>query len=77
MTDVSYIEACNVNQMVLDHAIQTISEQLFDDWVFENSNEGTFYSDYRFTEMSGDKYLIDLFHKHYDIKPEDQYWIGD
>jgi hypothetical protein len=69
----SFLE--NENQMVIDAEIQTISEQLFDEWMNSNLDEGTFFADYRFAEMSDSNYLKGRFNQFYDLKPEDQYYI--
>ena len=69
----SFLE--NENQMVIDAEIQTISEQLFDEWMDSNLDEGTFFADYRFAEMSDSNYLKGRFNQFYDLKPEDQYYI--
>ena len=64
----------NVNQMIIDAEIQTISEQLFDNWMAENLNDGQFWADYRFAEMSDSQLVKDEFHKFYGIsKGEDMY----
>ncbi len=69
----SFLE--NENQMVIDAEIQTISEQLFDEWMNSNLDEGTFFADYRFAEMSDSNYLKGRFNLFYDLKPEDEYYI--
>ena len=56
---------------------QRIANDLFDDWNDANLNEGLLYSDYRTAEMSGDTDIIDTFHKHWGIGPNDEYWLGD
>ena len=69
----SFLE--NENQMVIDAEIQAIGEQLFNDWMYENLNEGEFYADFRFAEMSDSNYLKGRFNQHYDLKPEDDYYL--
>ncbi len=69
----SFLE--NENQMVIDAEIQAIGEQLFNDWMYENLNEGEFYADFRFAEMSDSNYLKGRFNLFYDLKPEDQYYL--
>ena len=64
----------DINQMVIDAEIQTISEQLFDDWMNANLDDGQFWADYRFAEMSDSELIKDAFHKFYGIsKGEDMY----
>ena len=64
----------DINQMVIDAEIQTISEQLFDDWMNANLDDGQFWADYRFAEMSDSELIKDAFNKFYGIsKGEDMY----
>ena len=69
----SFLE--NENQMVIDAEIQTISEQLFDEWMDSNLDEGLFYADRRFAEMSDSNYLKGRFNLYYDLKPEDEHYL--
>lgn len=62
-------------QMVIDYAIDIISEQLFDNWQTGNLDEGDMYADYQFAEMSGDPYLQDKFNKFYNLTPEHEYYF--
>ena len=73
MSDTSFLE--NENQMVIDAELQTIAEQLLDDWIYENLNEGQFYSDWRIADMSDSNYLKGRFNQFYDLKPEDEYYL--
>jgi hypothetical protein len=73
MSDTSFLE--NENQMVIDAEMQTIAEQLLDDWIYENLNQGQFYSDWRIADMSDSNYLKGRFNQFYDLKPEDEYYI--
>ena len=64
----------DINQMVIDAEIQTISEQLFNDWMNANLDDGQFWADYRFAEMSDSELIKDAFNKFYGIsKGEDMY----
>ena len=70
----SFLDAANINQMVIDAEIQGISEQLFDDWMNGNLGDGQFWADYRFAEMCDSKEIKDAFHKFYGISEgEDMY----
>jgi hypothetical protein len=69
----SFLE--NVNQMIVDAAIQEIQDQLFDNWVNENSNEGQFFADMRFAEMSGDTYIMGEFNKFYNLTEKDDNYL--
>ncbi len=69
----SFLE--NENQMVIDAEIQTIGEQLFTEWMDSNLDEGEFYADFRFAEMSDSNYLKGRFNLFYDLKPGEQYYL--
>jgi hypothetical protein len=69
----SFLE--NENQMVIDAIYQEIGEQLVEDWVNSNLDEGQMYADFRFAEMSNDNYIKGRFNQFYDLKPEDQYYL--
>ena len=73
MSDVSFLE--NENQMVIDAELQTIAEQLLEDWLYENLNEGQFYSDWRIADMSDSNYLKGRFNQFYNLQPGDDYYI--
>lgn len=63
------------NQMVIDATVVEIGVQLFEQWNDSNLDEGTFYADWQIAKMCNDNYLIDKFHKHYDIKEGDEYFV--
>lgn len=71
----SFLE--DIPQHIVDAEIQAISEQLFDEWMDSNTNEGVFYCDYRFAEMSGNPDIIAQFHEHWEIGPDDEHWLGE
>jgi len=70
----SFLE--NINQMVIDAEVQTISEQLFDEWMNANLDEGTYFADRRFAEMSDSQYIKDEFNKHYELKEDDDDYLN-
>ena len=65
----------NENQMLIDATMSEIADQLLDDWIQSNLDEGQLYSDYRIAEMSSDNYLKDKFNKHYNLNSDDQYYL--
>jgi len=65
----SFLE--DVNQMVIDAVYQEIAEQLLDDWINNNLNEGQYYADKQFAQMSGDKFIFEQFNKFYELKEGD------
>ena len=73
MSDVSFLE--NENQMVIDAELQTIAEQLLEDWLYENLNEGQFYADWRIASMSDSNYLKGRFNQFYNLQPDSDYYI--
>jgi hypothetical protein len=73
MSDTSFLD--NENQMVIDAEIQAISEQLFDNWMYENLNEGQFYADYQFASMSDSNYLKGRFNLFYELDPTNDYYL--
>jgi len=71
----SFLEEMNINQMVIDAAITDIQEQLFEQWSYENLNEGEFYADFRFAEMSDDNFLKQKFNEFYELNPDNDYYL--
>jgi hypothetical protein len=69
----SFLE--DVNQMVIDACYQDIAEQLLDDWINSNLNEGQYYADKQFAEMSGDKFVQSEFNKFYNLKEGDEDYL--
>ena len=69
----SFLE--NENQMIIDATMQEIAEQLLDNWLDSNLNEGQLYSDWQIAEMSSDIYLKQRFNLFYELTPDDQYYI--
>ena len=61
----SFLE--DVNQMVIDACYQDIAEQLLEDWINSNLDEGQYYADKQFAEMSGDEFIYAEFNKFYNI----------
>ena len=53
-----------------------IAANLFDDWNEANLNEGMLYADFRMAQMSDSDVIIDAFHEHWGIGPNDEYWLG-
>ena len=71
--ETSFLE--NENQMVIDAIYQEIGEQLVEDWVNSNLDEGQLFADWRFADMSNDNYIKGRFNLFYDLKPGDQYYL--
>ena len=69
----SFLE--NENQMVIDAEYSYIGEQLVEDWVNSNLDEGQMYADWCFADMAESNYLKGRFNLFYDLKPNDQYYI--
>ncbi len=62
----SFLE--NENQMVIDAEYSYIGEQLVEDWVNSNLDEGQFYADKCFAEMCESNYLKGRFNQFYNLK---------
>lgn len=65
----------NENQMLIDATLAEIGEQLVEDWINSNLDEGQLYSDWCIANMCNDDYLKDKFNKFYNLTPEDQYYL--
>jgi hypothetical protein len=61
--------------MLIDATMAEIGEQLVEDWINNNLDEGQLYSDYQIASMSSSNYLKDKFNKFYELIPEDQYYL--
>ncbi len=72
----SFLDAMNINQMVIDAEITSIGEQLFEDWNNSNLDEGTFWADYQFALMCDSKELKQAFNTYYELKEGDEYYVG-
>jgi len=69
----SFLE--DVNQMVIDAVYSEIADQLLDDWINSNLNEGQYYADKQFAIMSGDKFIFEQFNKFYELKEGDEDYL--
>ena len=69
----SFLE--DVNQMVIDAVYQDIAEQLLDDWINNNLDEGQYYADKQFAEMSGDEFIYNEFNEFYNLKEGDEDYL--
>jgi len=63
------------NQMVIDAIYSDIGDQLVEDWMLSNLDEGQFYADQQVALMSGDSYIRDKFNKFYGLTPSDEEYI--
>jgi hypothetical protein len=69
----SFLE--DVNQMVIDAVYQEIAEQLLEQWINNNLDEGQYYADKQFAEMSGDEFIQSEFNKFYNLKEGDEDYL--
>jgi hypothetical protein len=58
--------------MVIDAVYQDIAEQLLEDWINNNLDEGQYYADKQFAEMSGDEFIQSEFNKFYNLTEIDE-----
>lgn len=72
-TKESFLE--NENQAVIDLIYQEIGEQLVEDWVNSNLDEGQLYADWRFADMSDSNYIKGRFNQHWELIPSDEYYL--
>ena len=72
----SFLDAMNINQMVIDAEMTYIAEELFQQWTDSNSDEGIFYADYRFAEMCESVELKKAFNTYYELNEGDEYYVG-
>jgi hypothetical protein len=63
------------NQMVIDAEMSAIADQLLEDWINSNLDEGQLWADFQFASMCDSNYLKGRFNQFYDLKPEDQYYV--
>lgn len=64
-----------IEQDELDKIIEIVSRQLFDEWMGSNLDDGIFWADYRFAELSNDKTIKNKFNNHWDIKKGEEYYL--
>jgi len=69
----SFLE--NENEMVIDMTYSEIGEQLVQDWINSNLDEGQLYADWCVAEMSSSNYLKGRFNQFYDLTPTDNYYL--
>ena len=67
----SFLE--NENQMVIDAEMSEIADQLLDDWIQSNLDEGQLYSDWRMADMSSSNYLKGRLNQFYELTPDNEY----
>jgi hypothetical protein len=65
----------NENQMVIDATLSEIGDQLVENWLQENLNEGQLYADYQVALMSDNNYLKGRFNQFYNLQPNDEYYL--
>ena len=65
----------NENQMVVGAILSEIGDQLVENWLQENLNEGQLYADYQVALMSDNNYLKGRFNLFYNLQPNDEYYL--
>lgn len=63
------------NQMVIDAILSEIADQLLEDWMNSNLDEGQLYSDWRIADMCDSNYLKGRFNQFYNLTPDNQYYL--
>ena len=72
----SFLDAMNINQMVIDAEMTSIGEHLFQEWNDSNLDEGLFYADYQFALMCDSQELKKAFNTYYELNEGDEYYVG-
>ena len=49
--------------------------ELFNQWNDSNLDEGILYADWKIAQMSNDNYLKGRFNQHWELTPEDEYYL--
>jgi hypothetical protein len=62
--------------MVKDAVFSDIADQLLDDWIQSNLDEGQYYADLQIAYRSGDPMLQDKFNKFYNLTEKDDDYFG-
>jgi len=73
MADVSFLD--DENQMVIEAELSAIGDQMVEDWINSNLDEGVYYADKCFAERCESTYLKGRFNQFYDLKPGDEDYI--
>lgn len=66
----------NENPEVMELIYQEIGEQLVEDWMNSNLDEGQYYADFQVAYMTSNKYIKDRFNQFYDLNPEHDDYLG-
>jgi hypothetical protein len=69
----SFLE--NENEMIIDAIYSEIGEQLVEDWVNSNLDEGQLYADWCFADMSNSNYIKGRFNQFHNLGPTDNYYL--
>ena len=65
----------NENPEVMDLIYREIGEQLVEDWMNSNLDEGQYYADFQVAYMSNNKYIKDRFNQFYELNPEHEDYL--
>ena len=65
----------NENQMVIDATLQEIAEELLEEWMNANLDEGQYFADFQIAFKSNDKYIKDKFNQFYKLNPEHEDYL--
>ena len=60
----------DVNEMVMGAVMTDIADQLLDDWVQSNLDEGQYFSDFQIAFRSNDPFIRKTFNEFYELNPE-------
>lgn len=63
------------NEMIVGAVLQEIADQVLEDWINNNLDEGEMYSDWRIAQLSDDRYIKDKFNTYYKLSENDDYYL--
>lgn len=73
MAQISFLD--KENEEIVQSQLDVIADQLLNDWLQSNQDEGVFWSDYQIALMCDSDYLKGKFNQFYNLKPEDSEYL--
>lgn len=63
------------NEMIVGAVLQEIADQVLEDWINNNLDEGEMYSDWRIAQLSDEPYIKAQFNRYYKLSENDDYYL--
>ena len=73
MPDVSFMD--NENQMVIDATLSEIADELLDNWMQSNLDEGILYADWQIASRCDSNYLKRRYNEHWELTPDEEFYV--